>query len=79
MKHAADTRKNTQGRWQFSKEVKMSFISTIIVVEDVIKSRTLYENILNCKVTGDLVFITSDLRAVSLCIKRPLSRSCWQY
>jgi len=31
----------------------MAFLSTIIVVEDVIRSRTLYENILNCKVNGD--------------------------
>ena len=31
----------------------MSFYSTIIVVEDIIKSRTLYEGILKCKITAD--------------------------
>ncbi len=31
----------------------MSFYSTIVVVDDVIKSRTLYEDILQCKVNGD--------------------------
>lgn len=31
----------------------MGFLSTIIVVDDVLKSRTLYEGILGCKVTDD--------------------------
>lgn len=31
----------------------MGFLSTIIVVEDVIKSRTLYEGILKCKASSD--------------------------
>lgn len=31
----------------------MGFLSTIIVVEDVMRSRTLYEGILKCKVTAD--------------------------
>jgi hypothetical protein len=31
----------------------MGFLSTILVVEDVIKSRTLYEGTLHCKVDGD--------------------------
>jgi catechol 2,3-dioxygenase-like lactoylglutathione lyase family enzyme len=31
----------------------MGFLSTIIVVEDVMKSRTLYEGILKCKVSAD--------------------------
>lgn len=31
----------------------MTFVSSIIVVEDVLRSRTLYENILHLKVNGD--------------------------
>jgi catechol 2,3-dioxygenase-like lactoylglutathione lyase family enzyme len=35
------------------REIRSTFVSTIVVVEDVIKSRTLYEGILKCTVTDD--------------------------